>query len=164
MSTIDRYLFRVIASSSLLILLVLLALSGFINLVDQLDDVGTGRFQTIDAIFMVLFQWPRHAFDMFPMAVLLGALFFLGRRLFPPQRLSKPKPRSGFVFMEILLLAALLAGFGAEAFRIAHDGAHEGKFVGNFLATFQEYPPRQTPASFSIDQVMKAMDPGSARQ
>jgi lipopolysaccharide export system permease protein len=78
MSTIDRYLFRVISRSSLLILLVLLALSGFINLVDQLDDVGTGRFQTADAIFMVLFQWPRHAFDMFPMAVLLGTLLGMG--------------------------------------------------------------------------------------
>jgi len=30
-------------------------------------------------------------------------------------------------------------------------------YVGNFLATFQEFPPRQKPASFSIDQVMKKM-------
>ncbi len=29
----------------------------------------------------------------------------------------------------------VLAGFGAEAVRIAHSGAHEGKFVGNFLAS-----------------------------
>ena len=36
--------------------------------------------------------------------------------------------------------------------------------VGNFLATFQEYPPRQTPASFSIDQVLESMKVGSARQ
>ncbi len=36
--------------------------------------------------------------------------------------------------------------------------------VGNFLATFQEFPPRQTPASFSIDQVLESMKPGSARQ
>jgi len=36
--------------------------------------------------------------------------------------------------------------------------------VGNFLATFQEYPPRQTPASFSIDQVLESMNVGSARQ
>jgi arylsulfatase A-like enzyme len=27
-------------------------------------------------------------------------------------------------------------------------------FVGRFLATFREFPPRQTPASFSLDQVM----------
>jgi len=29
--------------------------------------------------------------------------------------------------------------------------------VGNFLSTFQEFPPRQTPASFSIDQVLESM-------
>lgn len=73
--------------------------------------------------------------DLAGVAVLVGVLFFLGRRLFPPERLSKPKPRSGFVFMEILLLVAVLAGFGAEAIRISHDGVHEGKFVGNFLAS-----------------------------
>jgi len=31
------------------------------------------------------------------------------------------------------------------------------KYVGNFLSTFREFPPRQKPASFSIDQVMEAM-------
>ncbi|NRB17442.1 MAG: arylsulfatase [Rhodobacteraceae bacterium] len=31
------------------------------------------------------------------------------------------------------------------------------KYVGQFLATFQEFPPRQKPASFSIDQVMEVM-------
>ena len=30
-------------------------------------------------------------------------------------------------------------------------------YVGNFLKTFQEFPPRQKPASFSIDQVMETM-------
>ncbi|CUJ99526.1 hypothetical protein PH7735_02215 [Shimia thalassica] len=32
------------------------------------------------------------------------------------------------------------------------------KYVGQFLATFQEFPPRQKPASFSIDQVMELME------
>ncbi len=30
-------------------------------------------------------------------------------------------------------------------------------YVGQFLATFQEFPPLQRPASFSIDQVMEKM-------
>ena len=30
-------------------------------------------------------------------------------------------------------------------------------YVGEFLKTFQEFPPRQKPASFSIDQVMEKM-------
>ena len=36
--------------------------------------------------------------------------------------------------------------------------------VAEFLATFQEFPPRQKPASFSIDQVVASMKAGSARQ
>ncbi len=31
------------------------------------------------------------------------------------------------------------------------------KYVAQFLSTFQEFPPRQKPASFSIDQVMEMM-------
>jgi hypothetical protein len=30
-------------------------------------------------------------------------------------------------------------------------------YVGNFLATFKEYPPRMKAASFSLDQVMEQM-------
>ncbi|MEM0955143.1 MAG: arylsulfatase [Pseudomonadota bacterium] len=30
-------------------------------------------------------------------------------------------------------------------------------YVGNFLSTFKEFPPRQKPASFSIDQVMEKL-------
>jgi len=33
-------------------------------------------------------------------------------------------------------------------------------YVGNFLATFKEYPPRQKAASFSLDQVMEKMQSG----
>jgi len=31
-------------------------------------------------------------------------------------------------------------------------------YVGNFLSTFKEFPPRQKPASFSIDQVMEKLE------
>ena len=32
-------------------------------------------------------------------------------------------------------------------------------YVGNFLETFQEFPPRQKAASFSLDQVMEKLTP-----
>ena len=35
------------------------------------------------------------------------------------------------------------------------------QYVGKFLATFKEFPPRQKPASFSIDQVMEQMTQGA---
>ena len=37
-------------------------------------------------------------------------------------------------------------------------------YVGQFLATFKDYPPRQKPGSFSIDQVLESLQTGSARQ
>ncbi len=36
------------------------------------------------------------------------------------------------------------------------------KYVGDFLATFKEFPPRQKAASFSIDQVMEKLEAGIA--
>lgn len=35
-------------------------------------------------------------------------------------------------------------------------------YVGRFLSTFQQYPPRQKAASFTIDQVMKKLEKGCA--
>jgi len=32
--------------------------------------------------------------------------------------------------------------------------------VGQFLATFKEYPPRQKAASFTVDQVMEKLTSG----
>jgi arylsulfatase len=33
-------------------------------------------------------------------------------------------------------------------------------YVGRFLSTFQEFPPRQKAASFSLDQVMEKLEKG----
>jgi hypothetical protein len=33
------------------------------------------------------------------------------------------------------------------------------QYVGKFLSTFQEFPPRQKAASFSLDQVMEKLSP-----
>ena len=37
-------------------------------------------------------------------------------------------------------------------------------FVAEFLGTFKDYPPRQKPGSFSIDQVLDSLQTGSTRQ
>jgi hypothetical protein len=33
-------------------------------------------------------------------------------------------------------------------------------YVGNFLVTFKDYPPRQKAASFNLDEVLKKMQEG----
>ena len=35
--------------------------------------------------------------------------------------------------------------------------------VGQFMATFKEFPPRQKPASFSVEQVMDLLGPAGRR-
>ena len=34
-------------------------------------------------------------------------------------------------------------------------------FVGEFLRTFQEFPPRQKPGSFSLDRVLEELQDGA---
>ena len=33
-------------------------------------------------------------------------------------------------------------------------------YVGNFISTFKDFPPRQTAASFNLDEVLKKMQEG----
>jgi lipopolysaccharide export system permease protein len=61
-----------------MVLLVLLALGGFIEFMSQLDELGEGNYSLGRALFYVLLKLPRMAADMLPVSVLLGALLGLG--------------------------------------------------------------------------------------
>lgn len=78
MIIIDRYLAVAAGRATLLVMLVLLMLIGFISLTEQLQDVGRGTFEVPDAFLVVIAQWPRNAFDIFPIAALLGGMMGLG--------------------------------------------------------------------------------------
>ncbi len=78
MNIIERYLAVAAARATLLVLIMLLALIGFISLTTELQDVGKGNFQVADAFLVVVAQWPRNAFDAFPIAALLGGMMGLG--------------------------------------------------------------------------------------
>ena len=78
MRIIDRYLSATIIRMTAIVLLVLLAQSGFVNLVDQLDEIGEGSFSTGDAFFVTVLLLPSIAFEIFPISVLLGTMLGLG--------------------------------------------------------------------------------------
>ena len=78
MKKLDRYIGRTVVLSILVSLLVLLTLVGFITLLKEMDDVGRGSYETADALFYVLLILPRGAYELFPVAVLLGSLIGLG--------------------------------------------------------------------------------------
>jgi len=74
--------------------------------------------------------------DFAGIAVLGAILFFLIRRLlFPPERLTVPKPRAGFTPIVILLGVVIITGFMTESARIACNGTDPYSFIGNFIST-----------------------------
>jgi lipopolysaccharide export system permease protein len=73
-----RYLGREILVDTLLVLLVLLALTGLYLFIGQQDDIGVGTYTTQDGFVFVLLSLPKYAFDMLPIAALIGSLLALG--------------------------------------------------------------------------------------
>lgn len=72
MKILDRYLAVSILRNTVLVLGVLMALFSFLQFVDALGDVGKHNYQLADAVRYVLLSLPRQAFEVFPMAALLG--------------------------------------------------------------------------------------------
>jgi hypothetical protein len=55
-----------------MVLLVLAALSAFVGFVGQFGQIGTGSYEIGDAAIHVLLSLPSQAYDMMPVAVLIG--------------------------------------------------------------------------------------------
>lgn len=77
MSVLTAYLMRSILSSTLLVLGVLLALAGLFEFIGQLDDIQ-GNFTIAMALLYAALRLPQLAFEMLPIAALIGALLGLG--------------------------------------------------------------------------------------
>jgi lipopolysaccharide export system permease protein len=114
MNLIDRYLAIAAGRATLLVMLVLLALIGFISLTTELQDVGRGNFEVPDAFLVVIAQWPRNAFDVFPIAALLGGMMGLGALARHSELVAV---RAAGVGLARLAISMLLAGglFAAAA-------------------------------------------------
>jgi lipopolysaccharide export system permease protein len=78
MRTLDRYIGTRFALGFLLVLLVLVSLFSFLDLVVQLDDIGKGQFQLLDAFVFVGLTLPRKILDLVPLSALLGSIIGLG--------------------------------------------------------------------------------------
>jgi lipopolysaccharide export system permease protein len=75
---VNNYLFSSILSMTGIVLLVLLALGGFIEFLSQMDEIGQGDYDMVAALQYVLLKLPRLGFGLLPVSMLLGALLGLG--------------------------------------------------------------------------------------
>lgn len=78
MKILRRYITRDLLWTTLLALFVLVALFSFFTLVDQLADTGRGNYGILQAFAYVLLTIPRLAYDLFPIAAVIGSMTVLG--------------------------------------------------------------------------------------
>jgi lipopolysaccharide export system permease protein len=76
-SLLATYLMRAILTSTLLVMLVLLALAGLFEFIGQLDSIQ-GNYAVPQALLYAVLRLPQLSFEMLPIASLIGSLLGLG--------------------------------------------------------------------------------------
>lgn len=77
MKTLHRHLRREVISASLLVLGAFVALFAFFDLIGELDQVGQSGYTLKHAFIYVMLTIPSRAYEIMPIAVLIGALYGL---------------------------------------------------------------------------------------
>ena len=110
MRTVRRLLYRDIVSSVIFVAVAFLSLFYFIDFVDELDGVGSRGRTVLTAAMASLYQLPGHAYELMPIAVLIGTIYSLARMAqnseFTILRTGGLGPRRA-----LLLLAGIGVGF-----------------------------------------------------
>ncbi len=78
MKIVDRYLAWTVVLYSAMVAAVLLTLGALFTFITQQDDIGVGDYDAGDALVYSLFNVPQQAFELMPIAVLIGSLLGLG--------------------------------------------------------------------------------------
>lgn len=78
MNKMDRYLTASFIGGCIPVLVLLLSLFGFLSLSEELEDVGDGSYELVDALLVVAYTMPALLVDLLPVTVLLGGLLGLG--------------------------------------------------------------------------------------
>jgi lipopolysaccharide export system permease protein len=78
MSLLERYIGMAIVRATAMTVLVLVVLLMFFSLVEELEEVGRGDYQVLDAFLVGALSAPRYMFEIFPVAALIGSLIGLG--------------------------------------------------------------------------------------
>ena len=78
MRILYRYISVRLALGWLLVFLIMTALFSILELVSQLDDIGEGRYQMVDAFMYVAYTFPGRILSLAAVSALLGSIVALG--------------------------------------------------------------------------------------
>ena len=98
--TLERYLARQVYGAVGFVLLGFLALFAFFDLIAELRDLGAGNYRLRQIFTVVALSVPTHAYELFPVAVLIGTLYVL----------AQLSSNSEYTVMRAAGLSPLLAG------------------------------------------------------
>ena len=116
MTRIDSYISTSFIGGCIPVLLLLLSLFSFLALAEELEDVGEGAYELLDALLVVVYTLPARIVDLFPVTVLLGGLLGLGAlannlelismraAAISPLRMAIPIIKLSVVFIAIVIL------------------------------------------------------------
>ena len=79
MQTLRRYLWREIASAAVFVLAALLGIFALFDLINQLGDLGRAHYQLAHALAFVALLAPAHAYELMPIAALIGTIYALSK-------------------------------------------------------------------------------------
>lgn len=140
MSIVDRYIGRAMLYSTLLVFAVLVGLFTFFEFIDKLDDVGRAEFGMWDVLSYLVLTLPKKAYDLFPMAALLGTTMALSSLAVDSElialraagvsllRIVAAVAKTGLLFV---LLAILIGeGVAPASEQLAHRNRAEAMRVG----------------------------------
>jgi lipopolysaccharide export system permease protein len=128
MRLVDRFLAGSFLRSLLVIIMILILLFNTIELLQELDEIGTGNYHFINALGYIIMTTPGRIFDLLPVAVMLAGITSLGilsdhNELLALQaaglnnrRISRPILLTSCL---LILLAALLAEFAIPRLELA---------------------------------------------
>ena len=143
MRLLNRYLAREILMGTGLVLSALLFLFSFFDLIHELNDLGKGSYQVWQMFVFVTLAIPGHAYELFPIAALIGTLYGLSTLAAHSEitvmrtsgmsrnRLTGALMRVGLLFV----LAAFL--LGELVMPVSEEAAQQWrlKALNNFVAT-----------------------------
>jgi lipopolysaccharide export system permease protein len=140
---LNRYLAREVLYGTGLVLTALLFLFSFFDLIHELNDLGKGSYQLWQMFVFVVLALPGHAYELFPIAVLIGTLYGLSNlaahseiTVMRASGMSRDKLASALIRVGLLfVLAAFL--LGELVMPISEEAAQQWrlKALNNFVAT-----------------------------
>ena len=78
MRILVRYISRKIFGTILTVLFSLVAIFSFFAFIGEIEDVGSGRYDLVSAVYVVILEIPKLMCDLMPFATLIGAMVALG--------------------------------------------------------------------------------------